>query len=51
MPYKKAAGQGDAKQSGSVGAFIRAAKELGLDESGKDFEEVVRRRAKKKPKA
>ena len=31
--------------------FIRAARELGLDETGKDFEEVVRRLAKKKPKA
>lgn len=32
--------------------FIRAVKELGLDESGKNFEEVVRRLApKKKPKA
>jgi hypothetical protein len=30
--------------------FIRAAKELGADESGKDFEEAMRRLAKKKPK-
>jgi hypothetical protein len=32
--------------------FVRAAKELGLDESGKDFEEAMRRlaRQKRKPK-
>jgi hypothetical protein len=32
--------------------FIRAARELGLDEGGKDFEDAMRRLAKKrKPKA
>jgi hypothetical protein len=29
--------------------FIKAAKELGVDESGKAFEEVMRKLAKRKP--
>jgi hypothetical protein len=53
-----ATGSGKRKRRGAKGKpdnpaqsarFIKAAKELGVDESGKAFEEAMRKLAKRKP--
>jgi hypothetical protein len=54
-----ATGKGKRKRRGAKGKpdnpaqsarFIKAARELGVDESGKAFEEVMRKLARRKPK-
>lgn len=47
---KKRRAKGTPDNPAQSEGFIRAAKELGLDESGEAFEEAMRALAKRKPK-